>query len=60
MQQRNMFVILLAVCRNARTEFKLATAEVTDTDLVADLSALIERCEAGLERLARTITASFN
>ena len=58
-KQRSMLVILIAACSTARTAFEAADNAV-DSQLVADLSTMIERSEAELEKLAERITASVS
>jgi hypothetical protein len=56
-KQRSMLVILIAACTTARTAFEAADNAV-DSQLVADLSKMIERSEAELEKLAKKISGS--
>lgn len=58
-KQRSMLVILIAACTTARTAFEAADNAI-DTQLVADLSKMIERSETELEKLAGRIAASLN
>jgi hypothetical protein len=58
-KQRSMLVILIAACSTARTAFEAADNAV-DSRLVADLSTMIERSEAELEKLGERITASVS
>jgi hypothetical protein len=52
-----MLVILIAACTTARTAFEAADNAV-DAQLLLDLSRMIERSEAELERLSGKIEAS--
>ena len=54
LQQRSMLVILIAACSTARTAFEAADNAI-DKQLLADLSKMIERSEAELEKLSRKI-----
>ena len=57
-QQRSMLVILLAACTAAQTAFQAADNAI-DTELRDDLTKMIERSEAELEKLdAKINTAS--
>jgi hypothetical protein len=56
-KQRSMLVILIAACTTARTAFEAADNAV-DAQLLLDLSTMIERSEAELERLSGKIEAS--
>jgi hypothetical protein len=56
-QQRSMLVILIAACKTAQTAFEAADNPV-DVELLADLSKMIERSEAELAKLSRTIDDS--
>jgi hypothetical protein len=56
-KQRSMLVILIAACTTARTAFEAADNAV-DAQLLLDLSRMIERSEAELERLSGKIEAS--
>jgi hypothetical protein len=58
-KQRSMLVILIAACTTARTAFEAADNAV-DTQLLLDLSKMIERSEAELQRLSGKIEASLN
>lgn len=58
-KQRSMLVILIAACTTARTAFEAAD-NVVDTQLVADLSKMIERSETELEKLGEKIAGSGN
>jgi hypothetical protein len=49
-KQRSMLIILIAACSAARTAFEAADNQV-DTDLRADLTKMIDRSEAELEKL---------
>jgi hypothetical protein len=53
-KQRGMLMILIAACSTARTAFEAAD-NVVDANLLADLSAVIERSEGELEKLNREI-----
>ena len=53
-QQRSMLIILIAACTSARTAFEAAD-NVVDAQLCADLSRMIERSEAELEKLTAAI-----
>ena len=53
-QQRSMLVILLAACRTAQTAFEAADNEI-DAELRGELTRMIERSEAELEKLNRRI-----
>ena len=55
-KQRSMLVILIAACTTARTAFEAADNAV-DSQLVADLSKMIERSESELEKLAEKIAS---
>ena len=58
-KQRSMLVILIAACTTARTAFEAADNAI-DSQLVADLSKMIERSETELEKLADKIANSGN
>ena len=58
-KQRSMLVILIAACTTARTAFEAADNAV-DTQLLVDLSNMIERSEAELDRLSGKIESSLN
>ena len=58
-KQRSMLVILIAACTTARTAFEAADNAV-DSELVADLSKMIQRSETELEKLADKIVGSGN
>jgi len=58
-KQRSMLVILIAACTTARTAFEAADNAV-DSELVADLSKMIQRSEKELEKLADRIAGSGN
>jgi hypothetical protein len=58
-KQRSMLVILIAACTTARTAFEAADNAV-DAQLLLDLSTMIERSEAELEKLSGKIEASLN
>ena len=58
-KQRSMLVILIAACTTARTAFEAADNAV-DSELVADLSKMIQRSETELEKLADRIAGSGN
>jgi hypothetical protein len=49
-KQRSMLIILIAACTEARTAFEAADNHV-DADLRADLTKMIDRSEAELEKL---------
>jgi hypothetical protein len=49
-----MLVILLAACRTAQTAFEAADNEI-DAELRGELTRMIERSEAELEKLNRRI-----
>ena len=53
-QQRSMLIILIAACTSARTAFEAAD-NLLDGQLLADLSKMIERSEAELEKLSSKI-----
>lgn len=53
-QQRSMLVILIAACRTARTAFEAADNPI-DKELLSDLSRMIERSEAELVKLPKTM-----
>ena len=53
-RQRSMLIILIAACTSARTAFEAAD-NLIDAELRADLSRMIERSEAELANLTRTI-----
>lgn len=53
-QQRSMLVILLAACRAAQTAFEAADNEI-DAELRGELTRMIERSEAELEKLNQRI-----
>jgi hypothetical protein len=53
-QQRSMLVILLAACRTAQTAFEAADNEI-DAELRGELTRMIERSEAELEKLNQRI-----
>jgi hypothetical protein len=53
-QQRGMLVILVAACKAAKTAFE-AAGNAVDAELLADLSRMIQRSEAELEKLSRRI-----
>ena len=53
-RQRSMLVILIAACDTAKTAFQAADNPV-DVALLADLSRMIERSEAELEKLTAQI-----
>jgi hypothetical protein len=57
-KQRSMLVILIAACTTARTAFEADNA--VDSELVADLSKMIQRSETELEKLADRIAGSGN
>lgn len=57
--QRSMLVILIAACTSARTAFQAAD-NVVDAQLCADLSRMIERSEAELEKLNAAIRQAGN
>jgi hypothetical protein len=54
LKQRSMLVILLAACRSAETAFEAADNAV-DAALLGDLTRMIGRSEAELEKLNRRI-----
>jgi hypothetical protein len=56
-KQRSMLVILISACTTARTAFEAADNAI-DAELRADLSKMIERSEAELEKLSRKIAES--
>jgi hypothetical protein len=56
-RQRSMLVILIAACKAARTAFEAAANEVDD-ELVADLTAMIDRSERELRKVAARIDAA--
>jgi len=58
-KQRSMLVILIAACTTARTAFEAADNAI-DAQLVVDLSRMIERSEAELEKLTDKIAGSGN
>lgn len=53
-QQRSMLVILVAACKAAQTAFEAADNEI-DAELRSDLTRMIDRSEAELEKLNRKI-----
>ncbi|MBA3842329.1 MAG: hypothetical protein H0X39_06875 [Actinobacteria bacterium] len=53
-KRRSMLVILIAACQTARTAFEAAGNEV-DSELLADLTKMIERSEAELAKLSSDI-----
>ena len=53
-QQRSMLVILLAACKAAQTAFEAADNAI-DAGLRSELTRMIVRSEAELEKLNRTI-----
>lgn len=53
---RSLLLLLLATCRETLLALE-AAANVLDTDLTADLKAMIERSEAELEALNAKIKA---
>jgi hypothetical protein len=53
-KQRSMLIILIAACTAARTAFEAAD-NIVDADLREDLTKMIERSEAELEKLTRRI-----
>ena len=53
-KQRSMLVILIAACTSAQTAFQAAD-NLIDADLLADLSTMVVRSEAELEKLSRKI-----
>ena len=53
-KQRSMLVILISACTTARTAFEAADNAV-DSSLRDDLSKMIDRSEAELEKLSRKI-----
>jgi hypothetical protein len=55
-KQRSMLVILIAACQTAQTAFEAAGNDV-DSELLADLSKMIERSEAELGKLSSEIDA---
>ena len=55
-KQRSMLQILIAACTTAQTAFQAAD-NVIDRELLADLSKMIERSEAELEKLVRKMEA---
>jgi len=57
--QRSMLIILIAACTSARTAFQAAD-NVVDAQLCADLSRMIERSEAELEKLNVAISQAGN
>ena len=57
--QRSMLIILIAACTSARTAFQAADNAV-DAQLCADLSRMIERSEAELEKLNVAISQAGN
>ena len=53
-QQRSMLVILLAACKAAQTAFEAADNAI-DAGLRSELTRMIERSEAELEKLTSRI-----
>lgn len=53
---RSMLILLLATCNQTLLALE-AVANVLDTDLTADLKAMIERSDRELEALSKKITA---
>ena len=53
-QHRSMLVILVAACKAAQTAFEAADNEI-DAELRSDLTRMIDRSEAELEKLNRKI-----
>jgi hypothetical protein len=58
-KRRSMLVILIAACTTARTEFE-AVGNTVDGELLTDLSTMIMRSEAELEKLAQRLDAVLN
>ena len=56
-QHRSMLVILVAACKAAQTAFEAADNAI-DHELRGDLTRMIERSEAELEKLNRRIAGT--
>jgi hypothetical protein len=55
--QRSMLIILIAACKTAQTAFEAAD-NVVDRTLLHDLSSMIERSEAELQKLTEALGAA--